>query len=327
VRAIRFTRHGAYDELHAETMEPPVRRPDEIVLRMAAAAVTALDHSVRAGRVPGAAPAPLTPGVEGVGYVEPPGTAEAPAGMRAIVTLGGRGFGLYEDGTWREYLAVHPKDLITVPETLSDFEAAGLIHEYVPAQTALLLAAVDLRGTTVVTPTLMPGVGDAMAQLAQCAGATRVILPARTAALAQRIREAGYTDVIDCTRETLDEGVLRLTGGAGADVILDGLGGPATDRAVSRGGALVRLGRSSERGAAAAPDVRLVEVDVTGAPHAVVNAALRSVRDLVGTGQIRPRVARVFPLEDAAMAQRHVIEDEPFGRVVLDIRGAGRRRD
>ncbi|MGY4983971.1 zinc-binding dehydrogenase [Streptomyces sp. 900105755] len=139
--------------------------------------------------------------------------------------------------------------------------------------------------------------------------------------------EPGY-EVIDLTRETLRDGVARLTDGKGVDVVLDGVAGPITGQALgalARGGTLVSIGYSvGMRADISVTDLIWKAARVHGFTFSLfsqkqVNDINTRLLDLVAGKNITPLVDRVFPLEQAAQAQRHLIEASPFGRVLLGL--------
>jgi NADPH2:quinone reductase len=144
-------------------------------------------------------------------------------------------------------------------------------------------------------------------------------------AKAERAKALGFNEVIDTSLEKLDEGVRRITGSYGADIVIDGIGGEVLSEAL---GALAMHGSLTTLGYAAD---RKASIDVThliwkqasiksfilfGQPQADAwNVIVRLLR----SGAIKPIVAKTFPLADAAEALRYLVEDRPFGRVVLTI--------
>ncbi len=103
---------------------------------MTAAGVTPLDHTILSGQYY-KAKAPLVLGNEGAGVVEEGGGAEFPAGSRVMFT---GLYGVSEDGTYSEYLAVREQHLCLIPEGIDDVSAAGIPVAYLTAQMALSLA-------------------------------------------------------------------------------------------------------------------------------------------------------------------------------------------
>jgi NADPH2:quinone reductase len=133
-------------------------------------------------------------------------------------------------------------------------------------------------------------------------------------------------DVIDLTKEGLADGVRRITAGAGADVVIESIGGSLTGEALSAiglGGALITLGYSAGRKTAI--DVtdliwkgsRMAGFSLFAQSPSAVAAAWQKIIPLIVNGSVKPLVERVYPLGEASEALRHLIEDRPFGKVVL----------
>ncbi|MEV4256318.1 zinc-binding dehydrogenase, partial [Spirillospora sp. NPDC049652] len=179
------------------------------------------------------------------------------------------------------------------------------------------------------------------AELAAVHGTTTVVSVAgeidlRTADVTARgadrlaaVPPAGDLAIIDLERETLSDGVARLTGGAGVDVVLDSLGGDLTGPALGtlrRGGVLVSIGYTA--GTKAAIDVtdliwktaRMEGFLFTAFSQQEIADTYRTLLEHLAAHTLRPAIDRVYPLEQAAEAQRRVIEDRPLGRVFLDPR-------
>jgi NADPH:quinone reductase len=179
---------------------------------------------------------------------------------------------------------------------------------------------------TVLAPGIGGSVGNATYQLARARGAGKAISTAGSAAKAARARELGFENVIDLSAEGLAEGVRRITAGKGADIVIESIGGTVTSAALSSlglGGVLITLGY---------PAGRKTTIDVTDliwkrarmagfslfaqSPIAIATAWWE-ILPLIVSGSVKPIVERVYPLGEAGEALRHLIEDRPFGKVVL----------
>src|ERR1700726_3920178 len=112
MRARGFKGYG----LELVTLPKPEVSNGKVLVRMTAAGVTPLDHTILSGQYY-KAKAPLVLGNEGAGVVEEGGGTEFPAGSRVMFT---GLYGVSEDGTYSEYLAVRKQDLCLVPEGIDD---------------------------------------------------------------------------------------------------------------------------------------------------------------------------------------------------------------
>jgi NADPH:quinone reductase-like Zn-dependent oxidoreductase len=215
-----------------------------------------------------------------------------------------------------------------VPETIDDVVAASLPVAYLTAQITLTLAGFA-PGKAVLAPGIGGSVGNATYQLARAQGAGKVISTAGSAAKAARARELGFENVIDLTTEGLAEGVRRITAGAGVDIVIESIGGSLTGEALSSiglGGVLITLGYSAGRKTAI--DVtdliwkgaRMAGFSLFAQSPLAVATAWREVIPLIVGGSVKPIVERVYPLGEAGEALRHLIEDRPFGKIVLKVK-------
>jgi NADPH2:quinone reductase len=245
MRAIEAGTFSGYGGLKQTELPKPLPAKDRVLVRVTAAGVTPLDHTILSGGHP-RAKAPLVLGNEGAGVVEDAGDSGLAVGSRVMFT---GPYGVRESGAWEEWLLARPQDLTFVPEAIDDVVAASLPVAYLTAQITLTLAGFK-TGKTVLAPAIGGSVGNATYQLARAQGAGRVISTAGSAAKAARARELGFEDVIDLTAEGLADGVRRITAGKGVDIAIDSVGGVVTREALSSlglGGVLLTLGYSAGR--------------------------------------------------------------------------------
>jgi len=320
VEAVNFSGYGGLRQFELPKPQPA---KDSVLVRITAAGVTPLDHTILSGGHP-RAKAPLVLGNEGAGVIEDPGDSTFAVGSRVMFT---GPYGVRENGAWQEWLLVRPEHLALVPETIDDVVAASLPVAYLTAQITLTLAGFA-PGKTVLAPGIGGSVGNATYQLARAQGAGKVISTAGSAAKAAKARELGFENVIDLSTEGLAEGVRRITAGAGVDIVIESIGGSLTGEALSSiglGGVLITLGYSAGR----KTDIDVTDLIWKGARMAgfslfaqsplAVATAWREVIPLIVGGSVKPIVERVYPLGEAGEALRHLIEDRPFGKIVLKV--------
>ncbi|MEV4604159.1 zinc-binding alcohol dehydrogenase family protein [Amycolatopsis sp. NPDC049253] len=329
MRAMQFDRFGDYDVLKPVDVPTPEPGPGQALVRITYAGVNPLDDTVRRGKLPAAAvkALPLRPGCFGVGVLEEPGGAAWPAGTRVVLS-GGR-YGVGADGSWAEYVAVAPEHLVPVPDQVDDVAAAALTAGagHLTAYLALTELANFRPGQTVLAPGVGGAVGQGGVDVARVLGAGKAITTATSSAKAARGREAGF-EVIDLSTESLRDGVQRITEGQGVDVVLDGVAGPVTGEALSAlavDGTLISIGYAAgTRATIDVTDLIWKNAHVHGFRFALfspaqVNTANSRLLDLVAAKEIAPVVDEIFPLAQAAQAQRHLMEGNPFGRVLISI--------
>jgi NADPH2:quinone reductase len=321
MRMIQATQFTGYQGLVPLDAPKPQVADGRVLVRVTAAGVTPLDHTILSGGHP-RAKAPLVLGNEGAGVIEDAGASGLVPGSRVAFT---GGYGVAENGSWEDYVAVRTDDLLPVPDGIDDVLAASLPVAYLTAQIALDDAGFA-PGKTVFTPAIGGSVGNATYQLAKALGAAAVISTAGSTAKATQARDHGYADIIDLSAENIGDGVRRITQGRGVDIVIESLGGAFIGDGLSSlavGGTLVTIGYTAGRKAGI--DVtdliwkraRMAGFALVTQPPAVKRKAWEKVTALVIRGAVAPIVARTFPLERAAEALRHLLEGRPFGKVVL----------
>jgi NADPH2:quinone reductase len=329
MRAIQFDRFGDYDVLRLVDAPKPAAQNGQALVRVTIAGVNPLDDTTRSGKLPAGAvkPFPVGAGGFGVGVLEEPGASTLPAGTRVLVS-GGR-YGVGADGTWADYVAIDPAHLVAVPDEVDDTAAVALTTGagYLTAYLALTELAGFKAGQTVLAPGVGGAVGQGGVEIARVLGASLAITTATTTAKAELGRATGF-EVIDLSRESLRDGVARLTGGKGVDVVLDGVAGELTGQALGTlavNGTLISIGYAAGMQAEInVSDLIWKNAHVHGFRFALftpeqVNAGNTKLLDLLARKEINPIVDRKFPLEQAADGQRHLIEGSPFGRVLLTV--------
>jgi NADPH:quinone reductase-like Zn-dependent oxidoreductase len=321
MRAIEATTFSGYGGLRQTEFPEPQPAKDRVLVRVTAAGVTPLDHTILSGGYP-RAKAPLVLGNEGAGVIEDPGDSGLAVGSRVMFT---GPYGVAENGAWQERLLVRPEHLALAPDAIDDVIAASLPVAYLTAQVTLALAGFK-PGMTVLAPGIGGSVGNATYQLARAQGAGKVISTAGSRAKAAKARELGFEDVVNLTAENLAEGVRRITAGQGVDIVVESIGGTVTSEALSSlgpDGVLITLGYSAGRKTTI--DVtdliwkraRMAGFSLFAQSPTAIAAAWRDILPLIVGGSVKPIVERVYPFGEAGEALRHLIEDRPFGKVVL----------
>ena len=170
MRAMSAAGFNGYEDLKLIDLPKPEVSEGKVLVRMTAAGATPLDHTILSGQYHGAK-APLVLGNEGAGVVEKGGGPEFPAGSRVMFT---GPYGVSEDETYSEWLAVRKQHLCLIPEGIDDASAAGIPVAYLTAQMTLSLAGFQ-AGKTVLAPAIGGSVGNAVTQLARALGAKHAI--------------------------------------------------------------------------------------------------------------------------------------------------------
>ena len=321
----------SFDGLSIAERPAPEPGPGQVLVQMRAASLNYRDLAIALGKYFGGPVSRNTiPLSDGAGEVVAIG-ADVTAfdkGDRVAATFsqpGGGALGSPLDGTLAEYAVFDAGGLVALPDHLSYEEGACLPCAGVTAWNALYGGKLLQPGETVLTLGT-GGVSIFALQLAHAAGA-RVVVTSSNDAKLERARALG-ADVCINYRTTQDwaAAVLDLTGGHGADHIVE-VGGvgtlPHSYRAVAAGGEIALIGVLSP------PQDDL-------APHALMtkNASLRGIfiggfadgvrqfqnfNRALAVNQIHPVVDRVFDFEDAPAAYEHLAAAGHFGKVVVSI--------
>jgi NADPH2:quinone reductase len=323
MRAMRAETFNGYKELKQVDLPKPAVTDGKVLVRITAAGVTPLDYTILSGQFHGSK-APLVLGNEGAGVVEKGDGTDFPAGSR-VMFFGA--YGAFENGTYSEWVAVRKEDLCLIPDNVEDVSAAGIPVAYLTAQVALTLAGFR-AGKAVLAPAIGGSIGNAVTQLARAQGAKHAISSTTNHAKAEQATALGFNEVIDTSVEKLGDGVRRITGGYGADIVVDGIGGDVLSEALGAlavEGSLTTLGYSASRKTTIdvtnliVPQASIRGLNMFAQPQAAVTDAWNIIVSLLKSGAINPIVAKTFPLADAADALRYLVEGRPFGRVVLTI--------
>ena len=320
MRAMVAERFGGYQDLRLADIPMPAVSDGRVLVRITGAGVTPLDHTILSGGYP-KAKAPLVLGNEGAGVVEGSGDERFPNGSRVMFT---GPYGVLENGAFSEWLAVKKEHLCLIPRNIDD-AAAGLPVAYLTALIALRAAGFQ-PGKTVFAPAIGGSVGNAVTQAAKALGARHAISSTTSRAKAAEAKRLGFSEVVDLSAEGLAEGVRRLTDGYGADIVIDSIGGDILSDALgilAPGGSLTTLGYAAGRKATI--DVTnliwkgasIKSFSLFSQPSSAWAEAWGTIRELLQSGQVKPIVAKTFPLEAAAAALRYLVEGRPLGRVLL----------
>lgn len=324
------------EHLRLETRETPRPGAGQVLLRMRAASVALRDFKLVQG---GYGPAPgRVPGGEGVGEIVALGEGvdawrlgqrvnplfvhgyteeRIPAHDIAASSLGG----LQRDGCFAEFMLADADALVEPPASMMDMQAATLPFAGLTAWCAV--GRDEVRAGDVVVVQGTHGVMLFALQLARVAGAT-VIATSKNDAKLARARELGAAHTINYQATPEWAGVvLDITGGRGADRVLDP-GGTATMaqslRSLRPGGTCAvvgALGASPELGVSL-PWLLGHQLHVIGCNGGSL-AAHRSMVQAVEAGRVEPVVERVWPFEALPDALAAAPQAEQFGKVVLQI--------
>jgi NADPH:quinone reductase-like Zn-dependent oxidoreductase len=334
MRAVEIRGAFGLENLALVERPDPIPGPGQALVRLRAAALNYRDLLTVEGKYNPKQKLPLIPCSDGAGEVVGVGEgvsrvqtgdrvcaifaqrwiAGEPNRERLRSTLGGP-----LDGTLTELAVFDQEGLVNVPGHLSDEEAATLPCAAVTAWSALVTEGRITAGDTV----LVQGTGGVSLfalQLAKVLGAKVVATSSRDEKL-ERVRELGADDLINY-REVPDWGkrAKELTGGAGVDHVVE-VGGAGTLQqslqAVRFGGTISLIGNlTGTKTELLLTQIFMQKIRVNGilVGH---RESFEAMNRAIELHRLRPVIDRVFPLEEAPAAFRHMAAGEHFGKIVV----------
>jgi NADPH2:quinone reductase len=326
VRAVVYARAGDVDAIELRDVPDPVPGSNDVLVDVAYAGINRADLLERAGRYGPIEPAsgPVIPGLEYSGTV-----AAAGAQVRGLAN-GERVFGIVGGGAHAGRLVTHAATAMRVPDKLDLAAAAALPEAFMTAWDALVTRGGFSLGQTVLVHAAGSGVGLAALALVRHGGG-RTVGTSRTQAKLDRAREHGL-DVGVLLDDDWPARVHEVSGGRGADIVLDFVGIPAFDRNVASlavGGRIVQIGTlGGTKGHVAlgplmAKRATLIGTMLRSRPLnekiALTQAFAAQVVPLFAEGALHPIIDRIFPLAEIQEAHRYVESDRNFGKVLLAI--------
>jgi len=324
MKAMRIHEDGGPEVLRLDEVEDPVAGPGEVLIRLKAASLNHLDIWLRQG-LP-SVPKPRILGADGAGVVEALGEGADgfELGQRVVLNPGLRNgaeiVGEHRDGTHAELIAIPCENVHPIPEELSFEEAAAFPLVYETAYRMLVTRAGLREGEWVLVWGIGSGVGSAAFLIAKALGAKVVVTSSDDGKL-ERARELGADETVNHESGDVVSVVKEATEG-GVHVVVEHVGEATwkTSLQVARtGGRIVVCGATSGPN----PPANLhrifwKQLSILGSTMGTAED-FAGVYELVASGRVKPLVDRVFPLEKAAEAHRHLESGKQFGKVVLTV--------
>jgi putative PIG3 family NAD(P)H quinone oxidoreductase len=316
-----FDAPGGPEVLRYDTAPDPTPGPDELLVRVRATAVNRAELLQRRGAYPPPPGASPILGLELAGeVVRPAGDWKAGDRVMAVVTGGG----------YAELAAVPASVALRVPEGMSFQQAAAIPEAFLTAYLNLFTLGRLAAGEVALVHAGASGVGSAAIQLARAAGA-RVFATASAGKLAL-CRELGAEDAFDYRAEPFADRVRAATGGRGADVALDFVGAPYWDAnmaALAPYGRLMLIGfLGGSRGQIDIGPVLAKSLTVAGTTlrrtplpqkAALCESFAAFALPRLASGELRPVIDSVLPIEQAAEAHRMMEANRNAGKIVLTV--------
>lgn len=332
MKAIVVREPGGPEVLRLEDVPEPAPGPGEVLIEVYAAGVNFADTLRRRGGYGSAFDGPFIPGSEVAGVVAArgPGVYAPPEGERVMT--------LVPAGGYAQFVTAPAEVVLPIPENLDEVEGAAVPLQGVTAYHVLKTQGRLREGETVLIHAAAGGVGTFAVQLARALGAGRIIATASSTAKLDLARTLGADFTVDYTKVDFVERVRELTGGVGADVIVDSVGGDVTAKNLR---CLAPYGRLVVYGAAGGlpPEIdpralsrqnQTVAGFLLGAASGFTQGMMkdrpvlmhRAATDIFGyllTGRIRPIIGHELPLSEAAEAHRLLESRSSVGKIVLTV--------
>ncbi|HET7708449.1 MAG TPA: quinone oxidoreductase [Sphingomicrobium sp.] len=321
MKRIQFTKLGGPEVLELVESQTPPPGPGQVLIRQQAVGLNFIDTYYRTGLY--AADLPSGIGNEAAGIVEAVG--EGVADFRAGDHVG---YPTGPLGAYASHRAVDAARLVKIPEGISSEQAAAAMLKGCTAEYLVERCAKVIPGQTVLVHAAAGGVGSILVQWLKTIGAT-VIAHAGSPGKAAIATALGADHSLSGPFETLAEEVRKLTGGKGAETVLDGVGAAswaASLGAVARRGIIVTYGNASGPVPpfSALDLLRAGSIFVTRPSLAdycgtvgELRASAARLFELMGSGAVQVRIGARYPLDQAAEAHRALEARETTGSTIL----------
>lgn len=325
MQAIEITEYGKPEVL--KLGERPVPRPKsgEVLVRVAAAGINRPDVLQRRGHYPVPPGGSDIPGLEVAGEVVALGTGVS------MWKVGEQLCGLVQGGGYAEYCTVPAPQCLPIPEGLSAVEAASLPETYFTVWSNVYDRARLAPGETLLVQGGSSGIGVTAIQMAKAFG-HKVIATAGSPQKCSACEELGADRAINYKTEDFVAITKEITGGRGADVILDMVAGDYVERelkCLADDGRLVIIALlGGTRGTLSLNEILTRRLSLTGStlrprPVSFKGAIARNLREKVwphlASGAIKPVIYRIFPLAEAHRAHALMESSTHIGKIVLAI--------
>jgi NADPH2:quinone reductase len=314
---------GGADVLVPEHRPLPRLATGEVLVKVAAAGVNRPDVMQRRGLYPPPPGATDIPGLEIAGEVVALGNGVA------RWKVGDRVMALVVGGGYAQFCAAHESHALPVPPAVTLIEAAAIPETFFTVWHNVFERGRLTAGETLLVHGGSSGIGTTAIQLAKAFGA-RVIVTAGSKEKCEACRRLGADAAINYKSEDFVTATKAATGGKGADVILDMVGGEYIERnyeAAAVEGRVVQIAfQASPKATVDFRRITLKRLTHTGSTlraravgdkAAIARAVEKHVLPLVAEGKVRPVIDSTFPLAQAGAAHQRMETSAHIGKIVL----------
>lgn len=327
-RLVRFHQTGGPEVLKIEQADVPPPGPGEVRIAVKALGLNRAETMFRSGHYLEQPSFPSRLGYEAAGTV-----AELGEGVQGL-TVGDAvstipAFSQNQYGVYGDTATVPAFAVAKHPASLSWAEAAAVWMQYITAYGALIDIAGLKAGDALLIPAASSSVGIAAIQIARMVGATPVALT-RGSSKRKALLTAGAAHVIVTEEQDLVAEANKLTGGKGARIVFDPVGGPTVAKltaAMAERGILFLYGvLSTDPTPLPLMDVVAKSLTIRGyvlfeitADPQRLERAKKFVVDGLSAGKLRPVIAKTFPLDQIVEAHRYMESNQQVGKIVVTV--------
>ena len=343
MKAVRMHGHGGVDQLFYEDADDPeITEPNEVVIKLKAAAINHIDIWNRLGATGVELSMPHILGGDGAGTIVETGAKVVnvkigdsvclypPVGCgicefcltdRDFMCIRLRVLGERLEGTYAEYVKLPGENCFPIPAGYTFEEAAAFPLVFITLWRMVVTNARLKPGETMLIIGIGGGVASASLQIAEKIGA-RVIVTSGSDEKLARAKTLGAVCGINHRRDDFVKAVGELTQGRGVDVVLDCVGGEVWQKSLASlasGGRLITCGATA--GGQPNDDIAAIfskQLKIYGSTLGSRDE-FRQLISFLNVARIKPIIDRVFPLREGAAAQKYLEDAKQFGKVVLSM--------
>ena len=322
MKAIICNAFAPIEQLTLEEVDAPAVSANNLVVDVSAIGVNFPDALMVQGLYQVKPPCPFTPGMEIAGTVAQTGAdvSRFNVGDRVVALSGLGGFA--------EQVSIHENSAFSIPDTVSDSEAAALLVAYGTAHHALKQRARIQPGETLLVLGAAGGTGLAAVQIGKAMGA-EVIAVCSSAEKLATAEAHGADHLINYQQQDLKAEVKKLSAGKGVDVVYDPVGGDAFDvcsRCMAWNGRLLVIGFAAGRIPQLPINLTLVKGyslvgvfwgEFTGREPAVFASNMEQLFGWISSGVFKPVIDSELPLSEAVAALQKVTGRQAQGKLIL----------
>ena len=340
MKAALFYEPGGPDKIQIGEVPNPQIDHDQVLIQVKACSLNHFDLLVLREADPDSFTFPFWGGADIAGVVAEVGesVSQFKSGDRVVVNpslycgecehcLAGEesqcnNYGIIGDtvpGGFAEYIAVHPANVLKLPDKITFESAAAAPVVFQTAWRALITQAEITSSDDVLILGASGGVGSASIQIAKLVGA-RVIAVTSTQDKISHAKQMGADIVLDRKSGNYWEELRALTNNRGVDAVLENIGAETWAQSLKslvKGGRLITYGRTT--GHLAETDIKLIfwkQLQITGSTMAN-QKEFSEVMQLIFQGRLTPVIDSIFLLEEAQMAYKRLLDGEQFGKIII----------